>query len=117
MRAIKTITEKLKKYPFLEYKIEVDMITVESETPSGFEVWLSENNPWHTVGFDGWHEEFTGEEEALNCFVFGLSDDYRLYRAASRKYFSHFNFSTFSHFFGSRSRQVKRGVRKKMNET
>ena len=31
-----------------------------------------------TVNFEGWHEEFTSEDEALNCFAFGLSPNCRL---------------------------------------
>jgi len=31
-----------------------------------------------TVGFEGWHEEFTDEAAALNCFAFGLSTACRL---------------------------------------
>ena len=30
------------------------------------------------MGFDGWHEDFLVEEEALNCLAFGLSDECRL---------------------------------------
>jgi hypothetical protein len=32
----------------------------------------------YTVFFDGWHEDFDNQEEALNCFAFGLSDECRL---------------------------------------
>jgi hypothetical protein len=31
-----------------------------------------------TVSFEGWHEEFATESEALGCFAFGLSSDCRL---------------------------------------
>jgi hypothetical protein len=31
-----------------------------------------------TVNFEGWHEAFTSEDEALNCFAFGLSPNCRL---------------------------------------
>lgn len=53
-------------------------IKVESGTDDGFCIWLTENQSGYTVGFDGWHEEFEDEEEALATFAFGLSDDCRL---------------------------------------
>ena len=53
------------------------MITIEPNSRNGFSVWLIEKNPGFTVGFDGWHEEFEDEEDALNAFAFGLSDECR----------------------------------------
>ena len=32
----------------------------------------------YTVAFDGWHEEFSDEPTALDCFFFGLSERCRL---------------------------------------
>ncbi len=78
MSAIEIIKEKLKKYPQLNYQIEGNKITIEPVSSSGFTVWLIENNPGFTVGFDGWHEEFDNEDEAVDCFGFGLSDECRL---------------------------------------
>ncbi|MGV3662560.1 MAG: hypothetical protein ACO1TE_20415 [Prosthecobacter sp.] len=51
---------------------------MEPLTKDGFSVWLTEQPPGYTVGFDGWHEEFQDVEEALAAFAFGLSDDCRL---------------------------------------
>jgi hypothetical protein len=48
------------------------------ESPAGFCVWIQERSDGCTVGFDGWHEEFTDGDEALDCFVFGLSTACRL---------------------------------------
>ena len=78
MSAIDKIKDKLKKYPQLSCQINDNKIYVEPSSPAGFTVWLTENNPGYTVGFDGWHEEFDNEDEALNCFAFGLSDKCRL---------------------------------------
>ncbi len=78
MSAIEVIREKLKKYPQLNYQIEDNTITVEPVSLGGFAVCLIENNPGFTVGFDGWHEEFESQDEALNCFAFGLSEKCRL---------------------------------------
>lgn len=78
MSAIACIVEKLKKYPELSYKLEINAVTVESTDRDGFAVWLSVRDAGYTVGFEGWHEEFESEEAALNCFAFGLSDKCRL---------------------------------------
>jgi hypothetical protein len=78
MSAIEVIKEKLKKYPQLTYRIDDNKISVEPTSRTGFTVSLIEHSPGFTVGFDGWHEEFDNEEEALNCFGFGLSDTCRL---------------------------------------
>ena len=40
------------------------------------------------MGFDGWHEHFDTEEEALNCFEFGLSGNCRL-KVVYRGSFAH----------------------------
>ncbi|MEM8955511.1 MAG: hypothetical protein AAGD22_15260 [Verrucomicrobiota bacterium] len=58
--------------------MEGSTITLDAPDKDGFSVWLTEKNPGFTVGFDGWHEEFEDEEEALETFAFGLSDDCRL---------------------------------------
>ena len=52
--------------------------TVEPLTADGFPVSLTEGAGEWVVAFDGWHEHFTSEDEALNCFAFGLSDRCRL---------------------------------------
>ncbi|MCP3872874.1 MAG: hypothetical protein GY699_06930 [Desulfobacteraceae bacterium] len=78
MSAIEIIKGKLKKYPQLKYQVEGNKISVEPSLATGFSVWLIENDPGFTVGFDGWHEEFDSQDEALNCFGFGLSDECRL---------------------------------------
>jgi len=78
MTAIDKIKAKLVKYPELKYQAEADRICIDPPTETGFSVWLTVNNPGYTVGFDGWHEEFDDEAEALNAFAFGLSDQCRL---------------------------------------
>jgi len=78
MTVIETIESKLKKYPLARYKTSADMITVEAADSNGFSVWLVQKNPGYTVGYDGWHDEFEDEGEALNAFAFGLSEECRL---------------------------------------
>jgi hypothetical protein len=83
MSAIETIRAKLQKYPHLRYEHTPGSIIVEPESPDGFFVSFQEDDGSFTVGYDGWHEHFDSEAEALNCFAFGLSDECRL-RVKSR---------------------------------
>lgn len=78
----KTIDEiliGLKKYPEAEYELNAESITVNPTSENGFPVTFSDNGDGSfTVAFDFWHEDFDDENEALNCFAFGLSKDCRL---------------------------------------
>lgn len=78
MTAIERLIEKLEDYPALHYRTTNTSIEVEPTSENGFAVDLCENGNHFTVGFGGWHEEFDSESEALNCFLFGLSDQCRL---------------------------------------
>jgi hypothetical protein len=64
MSAIERVTERLQRRPGV--------------ASGGFAVSLTEGTDEWVVRFDGWHEHFTSEDEALNCFAFGLSDRCRL---------------------------------------
>ncbi|MFB2681013.1 hypothetical protein [Shewanella mangrovisoli] len=76
MDCINQIKEKLKKYPDLRWELDGSTISVSPE--NGFTVWLVESEQGCTVGYNGWHEEFSDKNEALNCFAFGLSEQCRL---------------------------------------
>jgi hypothetical protein len=78
MSAIEIIKEKLVKHPELNYKIDTGSITVMPVSSSGFEVMLYDHDNKFTVYFDGWHEHFDNENEALEAFSFGLSNQCRL---------------------------------------
>ena len=78
MNAIDEIKQRLKRLPELKIEEKGNMITVLSKNSDGFDVWLCEKKTGYTVGFSGWHEEFKSKNEVLNCFAFGLSDEYRL---------------------------------------
>jgi hypothetical protein len=75
---IEQIIEKLRKYPHLAYEIGKSSITVKPTSNQGFTVSLETTGSKHTVFFNGWHEDFQVQEEALDCFAFGLSDECRL---------------------------------------
>ena len=87
MSAIQRIKDKLVKYPQVKYVVTTTSIVVYPLSSNGFAVSLHTSRPSsehrYTVHFDGWHEDFESEEEALNCFAFGLSDSCRL-RVAKR---------------------------------
>ena len=78
MTAIEKIESKLNKYPIARYSVDGNTITVEAIDSNGFSVWLTDKKPGYTVGYDGWHDEFDDEDEALSAFAFGLSEDCRL---------------------------------------
>jgi hypothetical protein len=62
----------------LEWRIDGEHITVEPSSPEGFSVWITGNSREWIVGFDGWHEHFDTEAEAVHCFIWGLSGKCRL---------------------------------------
>jgi hypothetical protein len=79
MNTIEKIKAKLSAYPDVRYSESADQIEVHPRDPSGFTVGLRITPPGgFTVHFEGWHEEFTSEDEALDCFAFGLSPKCRL---------------------------------------
>jgi hypothetical protein len=78
MNAIQKIKTKLSAYPDVQYSESADGIEVHPRNQSGFTVGLRITPSGFTVNFDGWHEEFTSEDEALDCFAFGLSPKCRL---------------------------------------
>ncbi len=78
MGAIDRITERLRHRHGLVYRVAGATVTVEPSTPDGFPVSLTVGADEWIVAFGGWHVHFTSEDEALNCFAFGLSDQCRL---------------------------------------
>ena len=78
MDAIKIISARLQKYADAKYEIGINRISVFPDSRNGFQVNLITFGKRYLVQFNGWHETFTDVEEAMNCFVFGLSDKCRL---------------------------------------
>lgn len=72
------IVTKLKDYTGFELDLGASYLAVACDNSDSFEVYMFRSGSEFTVGFDGWHEHFTSEDEALNCFAFGLSQDCRL---------------------------------------
>jgi len=76
--AIEQIEERLRKYPHVRYEVDASSISVQPTSNDGFTVYLKFIQSHYTVFFNGWHEDFEKEDEALECFAFGLSDECRL---------------------------------------
>ena len=78
MGAIEKIVQKLRGHPELNWAIDGGSLNVDPVSPDGYRVWIDCSDGKFTVGFDGWHEHFDDEDEALDCFAFGFSDQCRL---------------------------------------
>ncbi len=78
MDVIARVQAKLANYPELRYTATADSIRAEPVDDSGFAVSLHVVAGKFVVHFDGWHEEFTSEDEAVNCFALGISGACRL---------------------------------------
>lgn len=76
--AIERIRATLAQYPSLQVTSSHDSIAVAPPTPNGFTVRLAAKNGRFTVSFEGLHEQFRNEADALNCLTFGLSRGCRL---------------------------------------
>jgi len=70
---IARIQELLGNYPQVTHEVAHGFLRIPAQSPSGFRVWVVELADEYTVGFEGWHKEFTDRESAFNCFVFGLT--------------------------------------------
>ena len=77
-KTIQQIVDKLKSYSGVAYEATEDTVTVLPDSDKGFPVTLTAHGNSFMVYYDFWHEQFDSEEEALNCFVFGLSKECRL---------------------------------------
>jgi hypothetical protein len=78
MTIVEEITKRLANYPHAVFQADSNGVTVEPGSENGFRVSLTLTGDGFLVWFDGWHEEFEDEQEALNCFAFGLSAECRL---------------------------------------
>ncbi|MBI3861659.1 MAG: hypothetical protein HY290_07165 [Planctomycetia bacterium] len=78
MTTIEKVLVRMTHYPQLSHRATDDSITVDAASPTGFTVLLHAKNGKFTVGFDGWHEHFDSESDALDCFAMGLAGKCRL---------------------------------------
>lgn len=86
MSVLNNVRDRLtSKHPELRYTESMGTIVVHAPVPDGFDVSITESL---TVGYDGWHQHFDSEDEALACFAFGFSDQCRL-KVTLRGKFAH----------------------------
>jgi hypothetical protein len=52
-------------------------LRVRPEGADGFEVWIGPGSAWQ-VAYEGWHADFADPEQALACFLLGLTEGVRL---------------------------------------
>jgi hypothetical protein len=78
--AIERLVARLGRMDSITFRREGTSLRVFPVDEHGFEVVLTEHDGSYTVSFDGWHEDFLTEEEAVECFAFGLTDACRLHR-------------------------------------
>jgi hypothetical protein len=76
MEAVQRVKQVLTErgIPFSE---EPSSITVKAKVPSGFDVSMHAGEET-TVVFEGWHDHFSDPEEAVQCFLAGLSQNCRI---------------------------------------
>ncbi|MGR3563179.1 MAG: hypothetical protein ACU0FH_17935 [Heliomarina sp.] len=72
------ILTKLDGYSRFDIEFDDDHIIVCCKNAESFDLSFHVFGSEFQVSFDGWHEHFQTEEEALNCFAFGLSQECRL---------------------------------------
>ncbi|MCZ6802392.1 MAG: hypothetical protein O7D86_00245 [Proteobacteria bacterium] len=70
MSIIADIKQKAEQYDKLNVEVEGDLVSVSANSNDSFVVWAQDHGDNYTIGYEGWHEEFTSKEEALNCFAF-----------------------------------------------
>jgi len=81
MDTINEIKSKLNNYDNIKYICDNTSITVKSQNKDGFDVGLyinPENKNTFTVYYNGWHEHFENKKEAIQAFMFGLTNRCRL---------------------------------------
>jgi hypothetical protein len=68
----------LERYPTIRYERSPESVEVHATTPDGFDVSITAADSSTIVHYDGWHEHFDTPDEALNCFMSGLTEGVRL---------------------------------------
>jgi hypothetical protein len=75
--AIRALAERL-TVQSIPHEVGSSHVSVQPRDKQGFAVSLSVMAGQYTVSFDGWHEDFSDEHEAVACFMFGLCSRCRL---------------------------------------
>jgi len=68
------VSNLLRAYPFVRYERGEDSVRVPAPTPEGFDVIIEQIWEGHyAVSYGGWQKDFELLEEAVACFLVGLS--------------------------------------------
>jgi hypothetical protein len=78
MDPIAELERRLAKHPELRFEATASSVAVQAPSPEGFAVSFVVSGTECTVHFEGWHEDFTSVEQALDCFAFAFSGRSRL---------------------------------------
>lgn len=78
MELIDRVAQELARFPSIRPRREGGRIEVPAAGPEGFEVSLFSAGRRHIVHYDRWHEDFAEAEEAMACFMAGLTAAVRL---------------------------------------
>ena len=78
MNIFQEIRDKLNDYQGFEIEESTNKLIVIQLSESSFKVSMYTDDDRYTVYYEGWHTQFKDEDEAIKCFLFGLSSDCRL---------------------------------------
>lgn len=78
VKLIDRVIKVLGEYPAVQFQRDGETVEVPPSSPDGFHVSISSERGTRLVSFEGWHEDFDTDEEALNCFMSGLTPSVRL---------------------------------------
>ena len=68
MDTLDELVTSLQNQPNLVRRLEKENLTVELSSSGGYIAWITKDRNEWTVGFDGWHDHFDSEAEAVSCF-------------------------------------------------
>jgi hypothetical protein len=76
---VQEVLDLLTKYPQVKFERRDDSVLVPPTNPEGFPVMIEQIWEGHyAVSYGGWQKDFDNLEEAVACFVLGLSNRCRL---------------------------------------
>jgi hypothetical protein len=76
---VKEVVDLLKKYPQIKFERRDYSVLVPAAAAEGFPVLIEQIWEGHyAVSFGGWQKDFSSLEEAMECFLHGLSNHCRL---------------------------------------
>ena len=78
MPLIEQVAGELGRYPAIRFRREGNRLEVDPASPEGFQVSIASEGGRHLVHYEGWHEDFADADQAMGCFLSGLTAGVRL---------------------------------------